>query len=453
MKFTQKNFFITFIFVTICINVIGVIIINNNHKQRIESKMQSDLTSLYDVSDALEFYDVSSLSANLLKKDDMHYEIVKDNNIIFTNLLMETDEIYKKIVPLEHNVQAIIENEFLFMSLKKDDYSIILGDDLKEIYYERKSQINFFMRVSIISSFIIALGLYILIHLLTRKIDKLNKTVKQIAEGNYSARAEILGRDEIGNLAMQFNNMANSVDATIKEINRVSENRQSFIHNITHEIRTPLTSIIGFSSLIKNGKVYTKEDIIEYASRIYDEGNYINSISQRLMEIVLLDNPNHELEHLNISEAVMQIIQNIKQNFEGVDFYEDIVPDIFIYTDKTLLHSLILNVAKNAIMSYKENDRKIVIVSIEKNKVGKIVLKIIDRGRGISRENLKRIMEPFYTLNKDRNRQTSGMGLGLPLCIKICDVLKASFDIKSELKQGTCVSIRFEGGYEKYEEV
>ncbi len=445
MKFTQKIFFITFIFVTICINVIGVIIINNNHKQRIDTKIQSDLSSLYDITDALEFYDVSSLSANLLKKDGMYYEINQDNNIIFTNLFMDTNDIYSKIEPSEHNVQSIICNEILFMSLKKNDYSIILADDLQEIYGERRNQINFFMRVSIISSFIIALGLYIIIYFFTRKINKLNKIVQQIAKGNYSARVEKMGSDEIGNLALQFNNMANSVDETIKEINRVSDNRQNFIHNITHEIRTPLTSIIGFSSLIKNEKVCAKADIIEYASRIYDEGNYINSISQRLMEIVLLDQPNLELENLNISNAVSQIVESMKQNFKGVDFYEDIVPDIFINTDKTLLHSLILNITKNAIMSYKEGERKIVIVCIEKTKHGRVVLKIIDKGKGISSEDLKKIIEPFYTLNKDRNRQISGMGLGLPLCIKICEVLKAKFNIKSELAQGTCVSILFEG--------
>lgn len=453
MKFTQKIFFITFIFVTICINVIGVIIINNTYKQSIDSRMQSDLSSLYDIADALEFYDVSNLSANLLKKNDMYYEITQDNNIIFTNLLMDIEEIYSKIEPLDQYVQAIIHNEILFMSLKKGEHSIILADDLQELYGERTNQINFFIRVSVISSFIIALGLYIIIYFLTRRINKLNQAVKQIADGDYSARAENLGSDEIGNLALQFNNMASSVDTTIKEINRVSENRQNFIHNITHEIRTPLTSIIGFSSLIKNEKVYTREDIIEYAGRIYDEGNYINTISQRLMEIVLLDNPNLKLEHLNISDTVAQIVQSTKHNFKDVDFYEDITPDIFLNTDKTLLHSLILNIAKNAIMSYNENERKIVIVSVGRMHSGNVILKIIDKGRGISNENLKKIVEPFYTLNKDRNRQTSGMGLGLPLCIKICEVLKANFDIKSEEGKGTCVSIKFEGSYEKHEKV
>lgn len=443
MKFTQKVFFITFIFVTICINIIGVIIIKNSHTQRIESKMQSNISNIEDITNILSFYDITSLGTNILKKENMYYEIRQGDTILFTNLFMGTDEIYDKIEPSQDNIKSIIHNETIFMSVKRGDYNIILAEDIQDVFEERRNQINFFMKVSIISSFIVALGLYIIILFLTNRINKLNKMVKRIAEGDYSARANNMGSDEIGNLATQFNNMAQSVDTTIKEINRVSENRQNFIHNITHEIRTPLTSIIGFSSLIKNEKVYTKDDIIEYASRIYEEGNYINSISQRLMEIVLMDNPNIELENINMSDTITQIIQSMKQMFEDVDFYEDITPNIYINMDKTLLQSLILNITKNAIMSYKESERKIVIISLEPISEGQISMKIIDRGKGISNENLKKITEPFYTLNKDRNRQTSGMGLGLPLCIKICDVLNANFEIKSELEQGTCVNIKF----------
>lgn len=443
MKFTQKVFFITFIFVTICINVVGVIIINNSHRQRINSKMQSNISNIEDITNILSFYDITSLRANILKKENMYYEIRQGDTILFTNLFMGTDEIYDKIEPSQYNIKSIIHNETLFMSVKSEDYNIILAEDIHDVFEERRNQVNFFMKVSIISSFIMALGLYIIILFFTNRINKLNKMVKRIAEGDYSARANNMGSDEIGNLAIQFNNMAQSVDSTIKEINRVSENRQNFIHNITHEIRTPLTSIIGFSSLIKNEKVYTKQDIIEYSSRIYEEGNYINSISQRLMEIVLMDNPNLELEKINISETISQIVQGMKQKFENVDFYEDITPNIYIDMDKTLLQSLILNIAKNAITAYEENERKIVIISLEKISENQISMKIIDKGRGISNDNLKKITEPFYTLNKDRNRQLSGMGLGLPLCIKICDVLNAKFEIKSEIGQGTCVNIKF----------
>ena len=449
MKFTQKVFFITFIFVTICINVIGVIIINNSHMQRINSKIQSNISNIEDLTDILSFYDITDLKTNILKKDNMYYEIRQKDAILFTNLFMDTNEIYEKIEPSEDNIKSIIHNEILFMSVRRADYDIILAEDIHDIFDERRNQINFFMKVSIISSFIMALGLYIIILFFTNRINKLNKMVKRIADGDYSARAKDMGSDEIGNLAIQFNNMAQSVDTTIKEINRVSENRQNFIHNITHEIRTPLTSIIGFSSLIKNERVYTKEDIIEYSSRIYEEGNYINLISQRLMEIVLMDNPNIELENMNISDTISQIIMGMKQKFENVDFYEDITPNIYIDMDKTLLQSLILNITKNAIMSYEQYERKIVIISLEGLPESQVSMKIIDRGKGISNENLKKITEPFYTLNKDRNRQTSGMGLGLPLCIKICDVLNANFKIKSELGNGTCVNIKFKKNHEE----
>lgn len=443
MKFGQKIFLITFIFVTICINIIGTIIINNNHKTRIDSKINNNISNLSNIVKSLKFYDITNLNIDLLRKDNTYYSIYQNNDIIFTNLIFETEEIKDKIKPTDENIKAIIIDEILYMSVKDEECSIIIAEDIKDVFDERKEQVNFFIQVSFISSFFIALCLYIIIYLLTRKINKLNKTVNKIAKGDFSARSQKLGNDEIGILALQFNKMADSVESTIKEINRVSENRQNFIHNITHEIRTPLTSIIGFSSLIKEGRITEKEDIIEYSNRIYQEGNYLNLISQRLMEIVLLENKSLELKYINISEIIQETVNHMNFSFKEVLFKCHIAPNIYINSDKTLLQSLLINLIKNAIMAYEKNKQIIVFVILEKSDDNNILLRIIDKGKGIPDDDIKKVIEPFYTINKDRNRKISGMGLGLPLCIKICEYINASLSIESKLGEGTCINIKF----------
>ena len=94
-----------------------------------------------------------------------------------------------------------------------------------------------------------------LVVVLIRKIKILNQTVKEVEKGNYTAKVKKLGNDEIGNVGKSFNKMTDALQKNISEIERVSENRKKFIGNLTHEIRTPLTSIVGYSSLIKNRKV------------------------------------------------------------------------------------------------------------------------------------------------------------------------------------------------------
>ena len=94
-------------------------------------------------------------------------------------------------------------------------------------------------------------------------------------------------------------------------------------------------------------------------------------------------------------------------------------------------------------MAYKEWELKTIMIVLDEYIDDKTILKIIDQGSGMTEEQLSKVTEPFYTLNKDRNRKISGMGLGLPLCVKICEILNAEFKIESKLEEGTTVSIIF----------
>lgn len=443
MKFGQKIFLITFAFVTVGINLIGVSIINNNHKTQINTKMQTNISNINNISRALRLYETTDIDVNILKKEKTYYEISKGEEILYSNLLFDVEEIKKQIEPEAENIKSIIVENFIFMSAKTDEYIIILAENIEDVLAIREEQIDFFIKASIIISFIIAFCLYFTIFLLTRRIKKLDKAVAKISDGNYSTRVKKLGSDEVGKLSKSFNKMAESIENNVEEIKRISKNRQNFINDIAHEIRTPLTSIIGYSSLIKSNNIKDIETIIEYNRKINEEGNYLNSISERLMEIVLLDNKKIELHKIDCSKEIQEIIENMEFDYKEVTFYTNIKANIYIESDQTLLKSLVTNVVKNAIMSYEENSLKTVIIVLDEINMNKIVLKVIDQGKGMNEEQLSKVIEPFYTLNKDRNRKISGMGLGLPLCVKICETLNAKFKIESKIGKGTNVTIEF----------
>jgi signal transduction histidine kinase len=442
MKFRQKIFLVTFAFVTISINLIGIIIINNNYNLQINNKIENNKIDIRNIENMLSFYGEGGLNSSLLNKNKTSYEILKNDDVIYTNNSIDNN-IKEMLKPSEDEIKVIISNKELFMAVRNNDYDIILVEDITDVFDNRQEQINFFIKISFSFSFIIAICLYIVILFLTRRINKLEKTIDKIKKGDYSVRVEKLGNDEIGNLAQSFNEMVDSVDNNITEIQRISENRKNFIHNITHEIRTPLTSIIGYSSLIKNAKISDKEKIIEYNNKIYEEGNYLNLISDRLIDIVLLDNKKIELEDINISENINTIIDNNKCIYRDVEFIKNIQDNIIIKSDKVLLFSLVTNILKNAVVACENKNKKIVEIILEEITYNQIVLKIKDNGKGMSEKQIQKITEPFYTSNKDRNRKSSGMGLGLPLCEKICEVLNATLDFKSKEEYGTTVIIKF----------
>ena len=122
--------------------------------------------------------------------------------------------------------------------------------------------------------------------------------------------------------------------------------------------------------------------------------------------------------------------------FPDVRYEIQIEENVLGKIDKVLLKSLMYNLVKNAINSYEK--AKVVKVELSKDKQ----IKVIDYGKGIPKKELEKIKEPFYTLRKDRNRKLGGMGLGLPLCIRIVEKLKGSLEIQSKENEGTKIIVK-----------
>lgn len=468
MRFGQKIFLMSFTLIIIAINSIGIIMINHTYESNIQKEIDKAMLQINDIMKEVE-YGIDNLSqvANLYSKNNVRIELYNNGKRVYTNLKEEYPQIEEKILTEEDKkiiydkeyyssinmssvgkedeetenkqekfIYTYIENNQLFMKIRKNSEVIITLSDISNVNKMKQEQIEYFISLSLASSFIIALFLSISVNFLTRKLRKLNKTVNEVEKGNYFARVNNLGNDEIGRFGESFNKMAEAIQKNISEIEEVSENRKKFIGNLTHEIRTPLTSIVGYSSLIKNGKVIDKNVILEYNNKIYEEGKYIEKISQKLMDLLLLENGNIEMEEINLSKELNKIIEELRQLFPNVQYEKEIEDNVWLNIDKILLKSLVTNLVKNAIKAYEKNP----LVKIELTKDKKIY--IIDYGNGIPNEELEKIKEPFYTLSKDRNREFSGMGLGLPLCIKIVEKLKGNLQIESKEGKGTKITIK-----------
>lgn len=465
MGFGQKIFLMSFTLIIIAINLIGINMINYTYQSGIEKEIDKNMIQINNIMNELE-NGISNLSqiGNIYLKNNVNVEIYNGGRRIYTNFKEDYSKILEEKVFNEEDKMAYdefhdqyaenekfetdglittyIEDNKLFMKMRKYTNVVVTMSDISKINNMKKEQIDYFIKLSLACSLTIAFLLSISVSLLTRKIKILNQTVKEVEKGNYTAKVKKLGNDEIGNVGKSFNKMTDALQKNISEIERVSENRKKFIGNLTHEIRTPLTSIVGYSSLIKNRKVTNEEVILEYNKRIYDEGKYIEEISQKLMDLMLLQNGSIEKNIINLSEELNEIIENMQTTFPNVLFQKEIEKDIYANFDKTLLKTLIINLTKNAINAYENNP----IVRIELD--SKKVIKVIDYGKGIKQDELEKIKEPFYTLSKDRNRKFSGMGLGLPLCIQIVEMQEGKLEIESKENEGTKIIIKLGEGHE-----
>lgn len=462
MGFSQKIFLMSFTLIIIAINLIGINMINYTYQSNIEKEIDKNMIQINNIINELQ-YGINNISmlGNTYLKNNVNIEIYDEGRRIYTNFKEDYSKILEEKLFIEEdkmtneelhdkyneynndeqyetdgNITTYIEGNKLFMKMRKYTNVVVIMSDISKINNMKKEQIDYFIKLSLACSLTIAFLLSISVSFITRKIKILNKTVKEVAKGNYTAKVKKLGNDEIGNVGKSFNKMTDALQKNISEIEKVSENRKRFIGNLTHEIRTPLTSIVGYSSLIKNRKVADEKVVLEYSKRIYDEGKYIEEISQKLMDLMLLENGSIIKNTINLSEELNRIIEEMQITFPYVIFQRQIEKDVYINFDKTLLKTLIINLTKNAINAYENNP--IVRIELDKRKV----IKVIDYGKGIKKEELEKIKEPFYTLSKDRNRKFSGMGLGLPLCIQIVEMQEGRLEIESKENEGTKIIIK-----------
>lgn len=184
---------------------------------------------------------------------------------------------------------------------------------------------------------------------LTRSINKVNKAVKRIAEGGYSERILLKGQDEVSELAASFNQMAEKVEEKIGELSDIARQKEDFTANFAHELKTPLTSVIGYADMLYQ-KALPREQVKEAAGYILSEGMRLESLSLKLMDLFVLDKNDFILETMPVRE----IFDNLKFGLEpvcekrGVILHLDIAQGE-LQTDYDLFKTMMLNLVDNAV--------------------------------------------------------------------------------------------------------
>ena len=218
--------------------------------------------------------------------------------------------------------------------------------------------------------------------------------------------------------------------------------RKEFVANVSHELKTPLTSIKGYSETIMNGDL-TYQEICKFSRVINQEANRMGRMVSDLLQLSRFDDKKVNLKKSMFS--LDELTKNIcdKMSFSAKEKGHKLeciitVPPPDIYADKDSIEQIIVNIISNSIKYTPENGQiKVYVGSVEKN----AYLKVIDNGIGIPEKDLNRIFERFYRVDKARSRKMGGTGLGLSIVKELVDANDGTIDIKSEVNKGTEVII------------
>ena len=346
----------------------------------------------------------------------------------------------------EYKVLEIDGRQYLALSNHVEVKSLMIKNlylvDISDIYSDVKAQYAFFIKLMVGISIIIVAGMFFITRHFTKSLRILRDSVKKIKAGNYAERVEIKIKDEAGELAESYNDMAAAIEGTIEELQNKTQEQQRFIDNFTHELRTPLTAVVGYADLLRSTSG-NEEYAQELGERIFREGKRIENLSEVMMDLVFLKRHTFELEPCDIGVAVRQAAENFgpAATKAGISL-ELVLPDepLLILAKRELILVLLGNLTDNAGKASKEGGRIWIRARSEEENV---IVEVEDEGKGIPIGEQSKIFESFYMVDKARNRKRNGLGLGLSICEDILKIHHANIELSSQEEKGTLIKIIF----------
>lgn len=315
--------------------------------------------------------------------------------------------------------------------------------DITSIYQTRQQQLSAYGKI-FAGLLVICAGLsYSAAWVLTRPLDKLSKTARALAAGDLACRTNIQTADEIGQLAREFDAMAARQEAHVAALTATMEGQDRFISSFTHELKTPMTSIIGYADLLRRGTL-SPEEQADAANYIFSEGKRLERLSLKLLDLFLADQQGIAL----VPASPAALLRDLAAPLEPALAERGIRLTLSLEEGQCLLEpdlvrSLALNLLDNSRKALENGGA--ITLSCAMTEKG-CLLSVQDNGRGIPPEALAHLTEAFYRVDKSRTRAQGGAGLGLTLCDKIVNAHSGSLTFESAPGQGTLVTARLEGG-------
>ncbi len=356
---------------------------------------------------------------------------------------------------LEHSIAESLDDEhnvgYEIVRRDGETYAVVLAQcgngmavettrNITGIFTQRSAMYGRYQAGVLLVAVLLGGLILLVLFLVMRNMQKLSRATRQFAMGRYDTRVNIRSRDEIGMLAADFNWMANTMNRQMEQLQNEVQRQEEFTAAFAHELKTPLTSIIGYADTIRQMEL-SPEETDMCADYIYRQGKRLQSLSYKLLELTLAGRQTVSRRPVPAPELLREVAQATGQSLGEAQLTLQLsAEDGTIYGDRDLLQSLLINLVDNARKA--SSPGQTIYVSGENVPEGYCIT-VRDEGRGMEPEELSRITEAFYMVDKSRARREGGAGLGLALCRKIVELHQAVWQMESAPGEGLKVTVRF----------
>lgn len=411
----------------------------SSDKQRNLSASFSEMSNYY-----LEDSDTKPVEYSLVKYcfsrfADSTCVLMKGSETLYSNVAVDMSRYIIKGYDAEQFEEEIGGRQILItgsnVNVRNERYAVYVVEDITGVY---ESITRMVWRFALIGGVGILLG-FVLIGLLVRRsmqpLAVLKTAAGRIAAGGYGERATVLSKDEVGALANDFNRMAEAVENHIGELIETAERQRLFIVGVTHEFKTPLTTVILNADTLQNA--YMDEEERQTAlSYIERQCKWLERMTQKLLKLITLKQ-DIELKPSSVPQLFERVEESMAETLRQRD--TRLISECKLNTlsmDADLMQSVLINLVDNA--SKASAPGQAVTMRAYDD-----VIEVSDSGIGIPESELARITEPFYVVDKSRSKKLGGSGLGLALVKEIVNAHGAALEIESSVGVGTTIRVRF----------
>lgn len=360
-----------------------------------------------------------------------------DKNTPYENMNKE-DTIYSKdgIVIYKSLDNKNGFNYIMLFATLDNGYTLNIRVPIVSIEESVKISNNFLCIIGVFTIIISGIIISVISKKFTEPISELNIIAKKISKLDFSHKFRITDTDdEINELGKSINTMSDTMERVIKQLkdtnielekdieekSKIDEMRKQFISDVSHELKTPIALIQGYAEGLVENVNTDEENRKFYAEVILDESNKMDILVKQLLELMKLEYGKREFnnERFNIIELEKEVIRKSRVMLEekGVKVEFEESNPIYVYADTFYIEQIVTNYITNAIKHVKEIDgsKKICVKNIIEESDSKVRINVFNTGETISEENLSRIWNRFYKIDKSRNRNDGGTGIGLSL--------------------------------------
>ncbi len=397
---------------------------------------QTDFESLSDALTQMEAQGLGHWQALSLKNGEEPLFRSGNSDLLEYTLPVPSADQCSYLLVADKNGQGLVIMSII--SAGDTNLELVARFDVSHIYEIREAQQKQYFIVYMAVVFFGIVASVVLSFALTRHLHRLTTTVRKISGGDLSKRSRIPSNDEFGQLSRDLDAMADKLQENIIRLESDMQRQESFMGAFAHELKTPMTSIIGFADLLRQGNLDENTRMMA-ADYIYSEGHRLERLSFKLLDLLLLKKDEVIMKRVWLGNYLAEVDRALAPNMKnkGIRLVCR-AEQKRVALEPDLVKSLLYNLVDNASKAMDNGG----IIAVRATVIpGGCQFQVVDNGRGMEKAELAKITEAFYRVDKARSRSQGGAGLGLALCKQIVELHNGNISFASEPGKGTRVTV------------